>query len=72
MSDQSKFISAFGALFPVLSNAMVVKCWQEARRLPEEHYAALYGGVLQGAIAAMETRKAEARAITASIGMEQR
>lgn len=71
MADQSKFIAAFGSLFPNLSDTALVKCWHEAKRLPEEHYAALYGGVLQGAIAAMEARKAQASAITNSIGISR-
>jgi hypothetical protein len=67
-TERTKFIAAIGAAFPTLSDTMLMKCWQDVHRLPEVALDQLYSGLLQGGIAAIEARAANARAITTSIG----
>jgi hypothetical protein len=72
MANQLNFIAALHGLFPRLSNAMLCKCWDDVKQLPEPAREALYTGLAQGATAAREARQALAAAITNSIGMEKR
>jgi hypothetical protein len=71
-TGRTKFIAAIGAAFPTLSNTMLMKCWQDVHRLPEAALDHLYNGLVQGGIAAIEARAAQAIAITQSIGAEVR
>jgi hypothetical protein len=67
-TERTKFIAAIGAAFPTLSDTMLMKCWQDVHRLPEEALAHLYTGLLQAGVAGIEARTANARAITNAIG----
>lgn len=67
-ADRTKFIAAMGASFPTISNTALMKCWQDVHRLPEDVLEHLYTGMLGAGIAAIEARKANARAITDAIG----